>query len=330
MHFSSLFRNFAMMNNIFSHIEYLLYSHDCVIVPHLGAFVVRHIPAEYHAASSTFLPPRRQILFNPELTHSDGLLAASVARRNRISYEQGAAVVADEVSKIKTELSQPEGRCSAGSLGIFMRLPHGAITFESSRRFFDTPVLFGLPEIEVSTVEQREAALQPARKSRTLTFPGFMRVAASIILLIIIGFLTTTPVTVNENELHMASLALPGITMPSQESNEVKPIEISLNIAMPTDSVSSHSVISPTELSRRNAGIRFDDADPYYLVVASSESATRARIFMGLHPDVHLETVNNNGNIRVIAATGESPQALRDLHREKLAEEFPDAWPCHR
>ena len=85
-----------------------------------------------------------------------------------------------------------------------------------------------------------------------------------------------------------------------------------------------------TVCTRRNAGIRFDDADPYYLVVASSESATRARIFMGLHPDVHLETVNNNGNIRVIAATGESPQALRDLHREKLAEEFPDAWPCHR
>ncbi|MDE6265762.1 MAG: hypothetical protein K2M07_00230 [Muribaculaceae bacterium] len=319
-----------MMNEIFSHIEFLLYRHDCVIVPQLGAFMVRHIPAEYNPVTSTFIPPRRQILFNQELTHSDGLLIASVARRNRISYEQAAAEVTDEVMAIKSRLATPDSRCPAGSLGLMLRLPHGALTFEPAHRYFNTPLFMGFPEIEATTVEQRMEADNLSRKSRTLTLSGFMRVAASIILLIIVGLLTTTPLPVNETELNLASLALPKISMPEQQKLNEIPVEITLNIALPADTVESRTKISEVELAGRLSGKHLDLTDPYYLVVGSGESVARVRSFIAAHPGHRLETVNHNGNIRVIAATGNSPQSLMDYHRDRLKDEFPDAWTCHR
>lgn len=318
------------MKNLFSHIEYLLYSHDCVIVPQLGAFVVRHVPAEYNPLTSTFLPPREQILFNPELTHSDGLLAASVARSSGVSYQQASAIVTDEVTKLLGALNRPGSRCPAGQLGLLIRAPHGVVTFEPSRRYFSTPALYKLPEVATTTVAEREEAEKRARRSRTLTLPNLLRIAASIIVLVAIGFLTTTPLPVNENELHLASLSLPRITVPESMAPEYSPIEIELNIAVPSDTLAAYSVITPTELARRMATTRFSDSDPYYLVVASVASTAQAHEFMRLHPACHLETIKHFDNIRIIAATGTSAGELMELHKAKLTDEFPMAWPCHR
>lgn len=319
------------MNNIFSHIEYLLYRHDCVIVPQLGAFVVRQIPAEYDPQQSLFLPPRRQILFNPELTHSDGLLAASVARRDNITYEQASAVVAGEVAKIKSELAGATAKSSAGALGLFMRTPHGAIIFEPARRYFSVPELYRLPSVSVTTVEQRQAMEQQAGHSRLLTLSALLRVAASIIVLAAIGFLTTTPVAVDESRMHLASLAMPEISAPESVSHEeYTPVEITLNIAMPAAEAEPFEIISPLELSRRQASVRISDSDPYYLVVASAETPRRAQMFIDAHPEAYLEIVCHYDFYRVIAATAGSTAELMEIHNKQLKELFPDAWPCHR
>lgn len=318
------------MNNIFSHIEYLLYRHDCVIVPQLGAFVVRQIPAEYDAATSAFLPPRRQILFNPELTHSDGLLTASVARKCGISYERATSEVEEQVSKIKGELSSANSRCSAGTLGLLIRAPHGAITFEPAHRFFATPSLFSLPAVSVTTVEEREEMDRMSRKSHRISFPNILRVAASILVLIVVGFLTTTPLPVDESSVHKASLSLPKISVPDTPAKEFQSVEITLNLAVPADSLSAFTVITQQELDRLNSTVKISDSDPYYLVVASTVSQRQAQAFIESHPDFYLETVNFDGRIRIIAATAHTPAELRDLHRDRLAEEFPEAWPCHR
>ncbi|MDE7153870.1 MAG: hypothetical protein K2O00_05440 [Muribaculaceae bacterium] len=318
-----------MMKNIFSHIEYLLYRHDCVIVPQLGAFVVRQIPAEYDPTESVFLPPRRQILFNPELTHSDGLLAASVARRDNITYEQAAAVVADEVAKIKSELACASAKSPAGDLGLFIRTPHGAITFESAHRYFAVPQLYKLPAISVTTVEEREAMQQQTARTRILPLSAILRVAASIIVLVAIGFLTTTPVAVDENRMHMASLAVPEIKVP-EPADEIVPVEITLNIAVPSAEAEPFTIITPLELSRRLASAKINDSDPYYLVVGSTETPRRAQMFMDAHPGVYLETIRHNDYYRIIAASAGSPAELMEIYNNSFKEEFPGAWPCHR
>ena len=46
------------------HIEILLLSNDCVIVPGLGGFMTHHVDARYDADDQMFLPPLRTLGFS--------------------------------------------------------------------------------------------------------------------------------------------------------------------------------------------------------------------------------------------------------------------------
>ena len=70
-------RNFAHVIELERHIEILLLSNDCVIVPNLGGFVAHNIEARYQEQEQLFLPPLRTLGFNPQLTINDSLLVQS-------------------------------------------------------------------------------------------------------------------------------------------------------------------------------------------------------------------------------------------------------------
>ena len=67
MFISKICRNFAHVIELERHIEILLLSNDCVIVPGLGGFMTHHIDARYDEQDNMFLPPLRTLGFNPQL-----------------------------------------------------------------------------------------------------------------------------------------------------------------------------------------------------------------------------------------------------------------------
>ena len=105
------------MNNVTAHIEYLLLFRDCVIVPSFGAVLAHCAPARYDSASGEFMPPRREFSFNGGLTRGDGLLVASVARREGISYEAASRIVAEGVESMKRQLAA-DGVLPLGRIGV--------------------------------------------------------------------------------------------------------------------------------------------------------------------------------------------------------------------
>ena len=70
-------RTFANVIELERHIEILLLSNDCVIVPDLGGFMAHHREACYDEHDGMFLPPQRTLGFNPQLKLNDSLLAQS-------------------------------------------------------------------------------------------------------------------------------------------------------------------------------------------------------------------------------------------------------------
>ena len=54
------------MINLERHIEVLLLSNDCVIVPNFGGFMAHHIEAHYDKLDTMFFPPIRTIGLNPQ------------------------------------------------------------------------------------------------------------------------------------------------------------------------------------------------------------------------------------------------------------------------
>ena len=89
------------MTNISQHIEFLLRRHDCVILPTIGAFIASYKAAHINNEWGIITPPKREIYFNASINNNDGLLANSIARKNRISFEAANRLLLQEIEKIR-------------------------------------------------------------------------------------------------------------------------------------------------------------------------------------------------------------------------------------
>jgi hypothetical protein len=79
--------------DITAFIRELLFSHDCVIVPGFGGFIGNYNPARIDKSTSTFYPPVKQISFNRNLNHNDGLLVGRVSGFSKVSYGDARNIV---------------------------------------------------------------------------------------------------------------------------------------------------------------------------------------------------------------------------------------------
>lgn len=76
------------------YISELLFRYDCVVVPGLGGFVCNYAPARIHPTQHTFTPPSKQLVFNKNLQHNDGLLAHALASAGHCTYEEALELIA--------------------------------------------------------------------------------------------------------------------------------------------------------------------------------------------------------------------------------------------
>ena len=67
-------------------IQELLLTHNCVIIPGLGAFLGNYNPAEIHLAENKIYPPGKTIAFNRTLKVNDGLLINALSQHSGVSY----------------------------------------------------------------------------------------------------------------------------------------------------------------------------------------------------------------------------------------------------
>lgn len=142
------------MNNLERHIETLLLSNDCVIVPRLGGFVAHHICARYVDDEGLFLPPLRTLGFNPQLTLNDSLLAQSYADALDISLPEALSRIEADVDEWLRELDD-RGALELPSLGRLYKNAEGHLAFAPTEAGILTPTLFALSSFEMP---RRQAA----------------------------------------------------------------------------------------------------------------------------------------------------------------------------
>lgn len=307
-----------MTDTLSQHIAALLRRNDCVIVPGIGAFVAtRH---EALVSSNVMLPPRREITFNPAMTHDDGLLAGSVSRRLRISFTQARERVAAEVTLLQRRL-QAEGAVNLTNIGLLQRRSGGRLDFTAHSPWLIMPqinVVKTAPVVKISPEAQDDKAVAIVRIP--LRF-RWLRVAAAAIIVGILGFALSTPIDIDTAV--NASLAAPSFTPPEQ--TVIRPLpepkNMLLNIAMaPASSVVS--AIKPVSEAPK----------PYVMVVASLPTLEKAEMFMAECGDSSLKIFHSGEKFRVYAAEGETPEAARAAAENisGFSSRFPDAWVCRR
>ena len=149
------FTNFAVVNELERHIEILLLSNDCVIVPDFGGFMAHHVDARYDGRDNMFLPPLRTVGFNPQLKMNDSLLAQSYVEAYDISYPEAIDRLANEVAEIRQRLEN-EGKYEINNIGAIYLNEDGNYTFEPCEAGILTPNYYGLGGFDMLPLSAQE------------------------------------------------------------------------------------------------------------------------------------------------------------------------------
>ena len=152
------------------HIEILLLTNDCVIVPGLGGFMAHHIEARFDEEDNTFVPPLRTLGFNQNLTMNDSLLVQSYIECYDISYPEALRRIEDEVNELRQHL-QTEGSYELNDIGMLTLNSEGNIEFRPCEAGILTPGLYGLGTFEMKPLEKAVAVMVEGQSSKDESQP---------------------------------------------------------------------------------------------------------------------------------------------------------------
>ena len=135
---------------IANYIKDLLYRYDCVIVPHFGGFVTNKTSAQIGEDSLTFYPPTKQVGFNVNLNHNDGLLANYIASSENISFDQATSKIEDIVAVWNTTIKTAP--LQINNVGIFSLNEKKQLVFNPTNKVNYLRSSFGLTTFESSPI----------------------------------------------------------------------------------------------------------------------------------------------------------------------------------
>ena len=131
------------MLRIVGHIESLLLRNDCVIIPRFGGFVLREVPASFEETGALFCPPHKEISFNTNLRHTDGLLAESYMQVYDVDYGNASEMLERDVEALEKCLR--EEKClDCGKIGSFRLGDEGQLIFTPGESALWNASFYGL------------------------------------------------------------------------------------------------------------------------------------------------------------------------------------------
>lgn len=107
----------------------LLYKHDCVIVPQFGGFVARKESSHFTKGNALLMPPTKQLLFNKNLIHQDGLLVSALMETSSINYNDAVQQITDYKDYIQS-LLQAKKRFELQNIGLLYIDEENSLRFE--------------------------------------------------------------------------------------------------------------------------------------------------------------------------------------------------------
>ena len=149
------------MIQIQRHIEILLLSHDCVIIPGFGGFIAHHVDAHYDEDDRLWLPPYRTLGFNPQLTLNDSLLTQSYVEAYDISYPDALRQIETEVEELKGILHS-EGEYEMDGVGTLSVNIEGNIEFEPCEAGILSPEVYGLSDFSFKRLKDARPLIEAA------------------------------------------------------------------------------------------------------------------------------------------------------------------------
>ncbi|MCD6597085.1 MAG: SPOR domain-containing protein [Bacteroidales bacterium] len=151
--------------DISDNIKNLLYQHDCVILPGFGGFVANYKPAEVDYNRNIFAPPSKDISFNSQLTHNDGLLISDVSYSSGLAYLDAKRNVENYIKELKSRLENGR-KVVIDELGTFLYNKEKNLQFEPDKLKNYLIDSIGLSTFEFSLLEEYDVRKRIQSKFR--------------------------------------------------------------------------------------------------------------------------------------------------------------------
>ena len=343
------------------HIEILLLSNDCVIVPSLGGFMAHHVEAHYDEDDGMFLPPQRTIGFNPQLKLNDALLAQSYIEAYDISFPEAVRRIEGEVAELRQYLDN-DGYYELNDLGVLKVNDEGKLEFMPCEAGILTPELYGLSSFEMSplgivrTKESEETIsnkkTEEATESTALAIKSssesieteeqddddhaiiikmsWVRNVVAVAAALLAFFIITTPIGNTENDgISKSQITLPVIHKDSNLSKKEKfDSQVVKNVIGHKDTLTSNPSIN-IETTPEPAETTDSEVKPSYCIVLASQVSQRnAQEFVCKLQKKGLDDarVYINNNIRRVVCGNFETESEAYKQLKKVHEIEPDAW----
>ncbi|MBK8881259.1 MAG: SPOR domain-containing protein [Bacteroidales bacterium] len=323
--FALSLRNFPL--DITAFIRELLFGHDCVIVPGFGGFIGNYTPARIDKKSGTFYPPVKQISFNRNLNHNDGLLVGRISGTSGINYGDARSIVEEFVIDIRRKLEKGE-KIVFDHIGSFINNQEGNIQFEpdpSSNYHLDS---YGLESFQLSPLEGynvRTRIIRPVSKDpqRQASVRKILWRAAVIVPLL--SVLVIVPLKTDLFRSKVETTNMNPLVSAEFEQNKK-----AVDEGVKTDEVKPEEIIPPVVEDKPEVKIVepvVSETGTYVLITGSFKSEENARSQVntlkaqGFTPEI---VVAPNGFYRVYAiACSDMNTAL--AKKDSIEAEFPGA-----
>lgn len=308
------------MISMIEHIEYLMLSNDCVVVPGFGAFIAQYTSSNNCAQNSTFTSPKRSISFNASINHNDGLLANSIAKKASIPYAEALKQIEKSTTICRQALSDGS-EVPFGRLGFFISNAEGHIEFIPFHHELANDDFFGLQSFSFPTLAERNAQVATEETvSETYSEPEInigrrnwfshkaVQIAASIVMLVCLTFALSTPIIVDKPTYQLATLNVPTPTMPKHKV--VKTEEISLQ----------KQVEAASEKKEANSNGR------YAIIICSLKKQSQVAQYFQENKDINpANVIKKNGYYMIYFNRGDNYQELVK-EAKQMPKPYTEFW----
>lgn len=318
------------MQDLNTYISGLLFIHDCVILPGFGGFVTNYKPAEHEEMSNTFIPPKKDVMFNKNLTYNDGLLISFLSKNKNITY-------AEAKEQVKAAVDNAWYRLEQGETIFFDGV--GSFSYDNHQNLIFTPELtdnfltdsYGLASFRFPPLNYQQNArkVQPLYKPENMDNQGIKKTLKwAAVVIPIAGLLTLIPYKKYHQKQQSAGIELPTTSEPIEARLTAMPSDTSISKVM--DKTTDKKVaLFYNEAADNKVAPQKTQGQTFYVIGGSFKNLTNANEHKSIFEEQGFEPIiiQEDELFRVaLCSFNDKVNALHELRRIRNQMENDKFW----
>ena len=299
-------------------------------MPGIGAFLAHRVPAYYNAAEKVFMPPHRELGFNPQVTMDDALLLSEYMNDGLLSFEEAERCLRNDIDSLRSRLSD-NGVVCFGELGTFEMDIEGKISFAPNENSIDDPQNYGFEPLLIAPLKELKKKDIVIKRSSIGKYVSAIA-AAIVIIFVLVPF--GNSIYDGSKQMSVAGFAPvdnapKAVVAPVAETIcEIAPVEETVTEHIFTEPANAEHVSTAVEAQEVEPAVVQEVSKQYSIIVASTPSSKNAQLAiteLSRKMQADYKVVEGDRRFRIAIESYNSEEEA-NIALERIQATFSDAW----